>query len=157
MSSSPGVSSTYLAPAGLFPTALAELEPAELQVLHSRITRQLDHEYIDPVGPHPVTLDRVRELAEELDTRQGFRTAVESASPADHRTDAPPAAPGTDTVRMKTASPRPGSAAEPHAATKATGRLPSTSPHQHEKHPSSVSPVGAERTEAGARIHDLGR
>ena len=43
---------------------------ADLQVLHSRITRQLDHDWLtDPVGPHPVTMDRGLELAAELDAR----------------------------------------------------------------------------------------
>lgn len=67
------ISSTYLTPADPFPSALAELELVELLVLHSRITRQLDHEYrTDPAGPHPVTMDRAQELAAELDTRQAF-------------------------------------------------------------------------------------
>lgn len=67
------ISSTYLAPADPFPSALAELELVELLVLHSRITRQLDREYrTDPAGAHPVTLDRAQELAAELDTCQAF-------------------------------------------------------------------------------------
>ena len=41
-----------------------------LQVLHSRITRQLDHDCLtDPVGPHPTTSDRQQELLTELDAR----------------------------------------------------------------------------------------
>jgi hypothetical protein len=150
------VSSTYLAPADLFPTALAELELAELQMLHSRITRQLDHEYLDPAGPHPVTLDRAQELVEELDTRQGFLTTAASPSPAGHRTGVPPAALGADTVHVKATSSGPGPAAEPQAAD-VTRRSPSASPHQHEEHPGKASLVGEDSPEAGARVHDLGQ
>jgi hypothetical protein len=43
---------------------------ADLQVLHSRITRQLDHDYLtDPAGPHSCTMDRCRELQAALDAR----------------------------------------------------------------------------------------
>jgi hypothetical protein len=151
------VSSTYLAPADAFPTALAELGLAELHVLHSRITRQLEHEHIDPAGPHPVTLDRAQELVEELDTRQGFLTATASATPAGLRAVLPPAAPGTDTGHTQASSSRPGPAAEPHAAADATGQSPPTSPHRDEKHPSRVPPIRADGPEAEVRIHDLGQ
>jgi hypothetical protein len=151
------VSSTYLAPADLFPTALAEQELAELQMLHSRITRQLDHEYLDPAGPHPVTLDRAQELAEELDTRQDFLTAAASASPADRRAGAPPAGRSPGTAGMKAVSSGPVPAAESHAATNATRPSPSASPHQQKEHPGNASPVGEDSPEAAARIHDLGQ
>lgn len=103
------LSSTYLAPADPFPTALAELELVELLVLHSRITRQLDHEYCtDPAGAHPVTLDRAEELVAELDTREEFLAAP--ASPADRKaaTTAPPSCTGDrpDTARTAAATPR---------------------------------------------------
>ncbi|MFI7580751.1 hypothetical protein [Kocuria kalidii] len=53
-----------------FPEDLTALGMADLQVLHSRITRQLDHDYLtDPAGPHPATMDRSVELAAELDAR----------------------------------------------------------------------------------------
>jgi len=68
----PVAPSTVLGPADPFPTTLAELGLVELHVLHSRVTRQLDREHLDPAGPHPVTLDRAQELAAELDTRQEF-------------------------------------------------------------------------------------
>ena len=59
-----------LGPQEDFPEDLTGLGMAELQVLHSRITRQLDHDYLtDPVGPHTVTMDRGLELAAELDAR----------------------------------------------------------------------------------------
>ena len=66
--------STCLDPVEPLPAELAELELVELQVLHSRICRQLDHEYLtNPAGPHPVTLDRQQEIVTELDLRESFR------------------------------------------------------------------------------------
>ncbi|MEX5259709.1 hypothetical protein [Kocuria sp. CPCC 205263] len=39
----------------------------ELQILHSRLGLQLDHEYLtDPAGSHPVSLDRHREVLTAL-------------------------------------------------------------------------------------------
>ena len=65
--SAPG---SRLGPDENFPEDLTGLDMAELQVLHSRITRQLDHDYLtDPVGPHFSTMDRRQELLTELDTR----------------------------------------------------------------------------------------
>ena len=59
-----------LGPQEDFPEDLTRLGMAELQVLHSRITRQLDHDYLtDPAGPHTWTVDRSFELAAELDAR----------------------------------------------------------------------------------------
>ncbi|MEX5299878.1 hypothetical protein RCG67_13990 [Kocuria sp. CPCC 205292] len=53
-----------------FPEDLTGLGMADLQVLHSRITRQLDHDYLtDPAGPRPATMDRSFEVAAELDAR----------------------------------------------------------------------------------------
>ena len=74
---------TFLAPEDPFPSALAELELVELQVLHSRVCRRLEQEYLaDPDGPHPVTRDRCQELVAELDTRQEFLTPPEQTPPA---------------------------------------------------------------------------
>lgn len=59
-----------LDPAETFPDALHTLSMCELQVLHSRICRQLDHEFLsDMEGPHPCTADRLHELIQELDAR----------------------------------------------------------------------------------------
>lgn len=59
-----------LGPDENFPEDLTGLEKADLQVLHSRITRQLDHDYLtEPAGPHPATTDRQQELLTELDAR----------------------------------------------------------------------------------------
>lgn len=42
----------------------------ELQVLHSRICRQLDRDYLTgPDGPHPCTTDRLHDVLAELDAR----------------------------------------------------------------------------------------
>lgn len=49
---------------------LAGLSLVELQVLHSRICHQLDHEYLtNPDGPHPGTLGRHRDLVAQLESR----------------------------------------------------------------------------------------
>lgn len=62
---------TYLAPEDAFPADLTELSLAELHVLHSRVGRQLDREYLgDAAGAHPVTLERHQELTVELDARE---------------------------------------------------------------------------------------
>lgn len=59
-----------LGPDETFPAALAALSMGELQVLHSRICRQLDREYLTgPEGPHPCTTDRLQEVVHELDAR----------------------------------------------------------------------------------------
>lgn len=48
-----------LGPAQAFPAELGGSTMGELQVLHSRICRQLDRDYLtDPDGPHPCTTDR---------------------------------------------------------------------------------------------------
>lgn len=60
----------YLDPAEELPGDLDELSLPELQVLHSRICRQLERDYrINPDGPHPVTLDRYHDVVVELDYR----------------------------------------------------------------------------------------
>lgn len=65
-----GAPGSCLGPDEPFPENLTELGMVDLQVLHSRITRQLDHDYlIDPTGPHPATTDRCQELLAELDAR----------------------------------------------------------------------------------------
>lgn len=86
------ISSSYLAPADPFPSALAELDLVELHVLRSRITRQIESEYIDPAGTHPVTRDRAQEQADELGSRQDFLaprgTAATGQKAAKHPTGA---------------------------------------------------------------------
>lgn len=62
---------TTLGPDEQMPADLAGLSLVELQVLHSRISRQLDHEYLTEPGPHPLTPNRLEELVDELDVRGG--------------------------------------------------------------------------------------
>ena len=59
-----------LGPEEDFPEDLTGLGMTDLQVLYSRITRQLDHDYLtDPAGPHGWTIDRCQALQSELNTR----------------------------------------------------------------------------------------
>lgn len=60
---------TALAPDEEFPEGLEELSLAELQVLHSRVIRQAEHEHLSPEGPHPLTRDRQHDVAAELAAR----------------------------------------------------------------------------------------
>ncbi|MFI7582966.1 hypothetical protein ACH9DO_04140 [Kocuria sp. M1N1S27] len=66
----PRAPGSRLGPGEDFPDDLTGLVMADLQVLHSRIARQLDHDHLtDPAGPHPCTMDRQQDLLAELDTR----------------------------------------------------------------------------------------
>ncbi|WP_344119666.1 hypothetical protein [Kocuria aegyptia] len=70
----PPISRTYLAPDAPFPVDLTELSLAELHVLHSKVGRQLEREYLaGAAGAHPVTLERHQELTVELDAREIVR------------------------------------------------------------------------------------
>lgn len=61
-----------------FPADVAGLSLTQLHVLHSKLSRQLDHEtLVDPAGPHPLTQDRHQEVVAELDARAA--TAPEAA------------------------------------------------------------------------------
>ncbi|MGX5359339.1 hypothetical protein [Kocuria sp. KH4] len=63
--------STYLPPEAAFPADLTELAAAELHVLHSKVSRQLEQEYLTvPGGAHPLTLERCQEITVELDARE---------------------------------------------------------------------------------------
>jgi len=67
----PDPSVVRLGPDDAFPADLTELGLVALQVLHSRICRQLDHDHLtDPDGPHPITLDRHQQLVVELRARE---------------------------------------------------------------------------------------
>lgn len=67
----PPIGRTYLAPEAAFPADLTELSLAELHVLHSRVGRQLEREYLGGAcGAHPVTLERHQDLTVELDARE---------------------------------------------------------------------------------------
>lgn len=61
---------TRLAPDDPFPDALVEQSLEQLQILHSRLCRQLELEYLAaPDGGHPITFDRLHELRIEFDAR----------------------------------------------------------------------------------------
>ncbi|MUN62498.1 hypothetical protein GMA12_04990 [Kocuria sediminis] len=63
--------STYLPPEAAFPADLTELAATELHVLHSKVSRQLEQEYLTvPGGAHPLTLERCQEITVELDARE---------------------------------------------------------------------------------------
>jgi hypothetical protein len=68
-----------LAPTDAFPDDLALLNDTEIQVLHSRLQRQLDHEYAHAFEAHPETEFRLAEVLEELDHRDSY--APSSYSP----------------------------------------------------------------------------
>ena len=62
---------TLLGPDDPFPEELLGLSLERLQILHSRICRQLELEYLtDPEGRHPITADRLHELQIEFASRQ---------------------------------------------------------------------------------------
>ncbi|MGQ1838845.1 hypothetical protein ACT4S2_10330 [Kocuria turfanensis] len=65
----PPADATVLAPAEEFPETLEDLSLVELQVLHSRVTRQVEREHLSPEGPHPLTRDRHCDVAAELAAR----------------------------------------------------------------------------------------
>lgn len=75
---STGLPVTDLSPdgsTGLDPTEevtpdLDELTLVDLQVLHSRVTSQIEREHLSPEGPHPLTRDRQQDVTAEL-TRRG--------------------------------------------------------------------------------------
>lgn len=58
-----------LGPDDSFPEELLDLPVEHLQILHSRICRQLDHEHLSLDGAHPITLDRLAELRIEFTSR----------------------------------------------------------------------------------------
>lgn len=61
---------TRLAPDDSFPDTLMDLPVEQLQILHSRLCRQLELEYLDaPDGGHPITVDRLHEVRIEFDAR----------------------------------------------------------------------------------------
>lgn len=67
-----------LTPSEPFPEDLTSLDLPEVEVLNSKIQRELSHEYIHDGEPDPETEFRNEELAEELDRRD----AAEADTPA---------------------------------------------------------------------------
>ncbi|MHA7155224.1 hypothetical protein [Arthrobacter sp. TMN-50] len=60
---------TRLAPEDPFPKDLDSLPDGEVEVLNSKVTRQIDEEYVEDGEPDPETEFRKEELNEELDER----------------------------------------------------------------------------------------
>lgn len=59
-----------LSPFDVFPEDVTTLQDVELQVLHSRIQRQLDYEYAHDYDAHPETVFRAADIAEEFERRE---------------------------------------------------------------------------------------
>lgn len=68
-----------LSPEQPFPADLAPLEDSQVEILNSKIHRQLDREYTVDQEPDPETESRYEELKAELD----FRAAEDHQPPAD--------------------------------------------------------------------------
>ncbi|WP_181036307.1 hypothetical protein [Arthrobacter sp. B1805] len=69
---------TRLTPSEPFPEDLAGLDLPEVEVLNSKIQRELSHEYVHDGEVDPETEFRSEELNEELDRRD----AAEATAPA---------------------------------------------------------------------------
>lgn len=61
--------STRITPDEPFPEDVGVLDQPEVEVLNSKLHRQLDHEYVHEDGPSPETECRLEEIKEELDFR----------------------------------------------------------------------------------------
>lgn len=70
-----------LSPEQSFPADLAPLEDSQVEILNSKVNRQLDLEYIEDQEVDPETEFRHEELKAELD----YRAAEDSKPPADGR------------------------------------------------------------------------
>lgn len=55
-----------LVPTDSFPENLPDLDVIDIRILHTRVQRQLGHEYAHDYGPHPATMSRHTELSDEL-------------------------------------------------------------------------------------------
>lgn len=77
--------SSRLAPQHSFPAELGSLTSDALEILNSRIHRQLDFEYQHEGDSHPETRFRLEFLTEELDLRENAGTgSVKPASQAQY-------------------------------------------------------------------------
>ncbi|MEG9249984.1 hypothetical protein V6S67_17985 [Arthrobacter sp. Soc17.1.1.1] len=61
-----------LFPTDSFPEDLTALEDIELQVLHSRVQRQVDYEYAHDIEVNPETDFRAADIAEEFERREAL-------------------------------------------------------------------------------------
>jgi hypothetical protein len=60
---------TRISPEEEFPENLEDLQDEDVEILNSKVHRQLDKEYVDEGGPDPETDARKDELNAELDDR----------------------------------------------------------------------------------------
>ncbi|WP_188534283.1 hypothetical protein [Kocuria dechangensis] len=78
----PDAQEIYLEPTTGFPSDLSHMALWELQVLHSRLCRQLNRDHLHRVGgPHPVTMARYCKVVFALDARAGVLGSVPPARP----------------------------------------------------------------------------
>ncbi|WP_434995484.1 hypothetical protein [Arthrobacter sp. Ld5] len=63
---------TRLSPSESFPEDLSSLSLPQVEVLNSKIQRELSHEYVQDGEAHPETEFRNEELTEELDRRDAI-------------------------------------------------------------------------------------
>ena len=63
--------SSRLLPEDPFPEDLHDLKKTEVELLNSRVHREMDAEIFEADGPQPVTQDRHYALQDELDHRDG--------------------------------------------------------------------------------------
>ncbi len=70
-------STTRLSPDEPFPDDLRELDAATVHVLHSKVLRELDAEYVRAGEPELETESRLEELVEELDRREAEDSVAE--------------------------------------------------------------------------------
>ncbi|MHA7292635.1 hypothetical protein [Arthrobacter sp. HLT1-21] len=64
--------SSRLLPEDPFPDDLRDLGKNQVEVLNSRVHRELDAEIFEADGPQPATQDRLEALRGELDRRDGM-------------------------------------------------------------------------------------
>lgn len=72
---------TRLSPSESFPEDLSALSLPQVEVLNSKIQRELSHEYVQDGEPHPETESRNEELTEELDRRDATNITPSQESP----------------------------------------------------------------------------
>lgn len=84
--------STRITPDEPFPEDLGALEQPEIEVLNSKLHRELDHEYVHEGGPSPETESRLEDVNEELD----FRDLTSDDTPAQAESTAVTSAQGSN-------------------------------------------------------------
>lgn len=89
------MSNSRIRPGDAFPDDLNQLQDHEVEVLNSKVHRQLEVEYVEQGGPHPETEHRQGELSEELDDRD---LLAESGASVAHDAPANDAAGNDDDV-----------------------------------------------------------